>query len=206
MRIRRILQICLLGIFVGHLEARKCKNGGKEVLKGKHVSLIVYLNLARIVYGHPVDSWVCFMKNSREDKINGHFLTVVVETNFRLELRHRLFYLELSIQGFDFVTNIFVSSCLLTYMFFQRDHKTRFDKVRTVIWGPVSGSLFCLCEKYERLRILSNHYMNIWHQNQIGRNDLNRNGSSPKWTVLGQSGRSWGLTCWSKRFKWSIIY
>ena len=54
MRIRRILQICLLGMFVGHLEARKCKNGGKEVLKGKHVSLIVYLNLARIVYGHPV--------------------------------------------------------------------------------------------------------------------------------------------------------
>ena len=49
MRIRnRILQICLLGIFVGHLEARKCKNGGKEVLKGKHVSLNIYSNLARV--------------------------------------------------------------------------------------------------------------------------------------------------------------
>ena len=69
------------------------------------------------------------MKNSREDKINGHFLTVVVETNFRLELRHRLFYLEFSIQGSDFVTNIFVSSRLLTYMFFYRDHMPRFDEV-----------------------------------------------------------------------------
>ena len=55
MRKRLILQICLLGIFVGLSEARKCKNGGKEVLKGKHVSfvyLFIYLNLARIVDGY----------------------------------------------------------------------------------------------------------------------------------------------------------